>query len=286
MRRIKGTREYVITPCGVCTACRKNRAHAWGARIYHESRLYKYNTFVTLTYDNEHLPISEQGYNTLVKTDPSAFMKRLRYFLGDDRVRFFCGSEYGDTTYRAHYHLALFGVALDDKRIFKDLAPADSGFNCQCRAWDKGLVNVGELEIGSANYIGGYCLKKVMGKSGQEYYRSRGIEPPFAVMSRRPGIGYEYMMRYASELLKFGNCQVNGTTINLPRYYAEKLNFKETDLYNELWQKNNERIIQKFCDATMCIEDFQRFTKENLDHCQQLVYDDNFRKRLIRNAKI
>lgn len=286
LRRIKGTSEYVITPCGCCTACRKNRAHSWGARIYHESRMWKYNTFLTLTYDNEHLPMSEQGFNTLERTAPSLFMKRLRYFLGEDKVRYFVGAEYGDTTFRAHYHFALFGVALDDKRIFSDLVPADSGWNCRCRAWNNGLANVGELEIGSANYIGGYCLKKVMGQAGKDYYGSRGIVPPFALMSRRPGIGYEYMMQYAKELLRFGNCQVNGNTINLPRYYVEKLNFKETDLYSEMVLKNSERLLEKFCDVCMCSEDFQGFIKQSLDHKNQLVFNDNFKKRIITNAKI
>lgn len=286
LRRIKGTREYVITPCGCCVACRKNRAHAWGARIYHESRGYKYNTFLTLTYDDEHLPMSEQGYNTLEKTAPSLFMKRLRYFLGEDKVRFFCGGEYGSNTLRAHYHFALFGVAPDDRRLFTDFMPASSGFNCRCRAWSCGLANVGELEQGSANYIGGYCLKKVMGKAGQEYYKSRGIQPPFALMSRRPGIGYDYMMRYAAELLRFGNCQVNGSTINLPRYYVEKLNFKETDLYDKLWQENHQRLLDKFNDACMCTDNFQQFIKSNMDHNDQLRWNNEFKQRIITDAKI
>lgn len=286
MRRIKGTREYVWTPCGICVNCRKNRAHAWGARIYHESRGYDCSTFLTLTYDNDHLPISQFGYNTLEKTAPSLFMKRLRYFLGDDKVRFFCGAEYGSTTYRAHYHLALFGVYPDDKRIFKDLMPADSGFNCNCRAWKYGLANVSELDIGSANYIGGYCLKKVMGKDGQDYYKSRGIEAPFALMSRRPGIGYDYMVKYASELLKFGKCQVKGSSIALPRYYAEKLNFKETELYNKLWQENHEKLVQKFFEVTACTEDFQKFIKSNLDHRDQLAWNNQFNERIVIDAKI
>lgn len=286
LRRIKGTRGYVISPCGVCANCRKNRAHAWGARIYHESRGYLYSTFLTLTYDDEHLPISEQGYNTLEKTAPSLFMKRLRYFLSEDKIRFFCGAEYGSTTFRAHYHLALFGVAPDDKRIFTDFVPADSGFNCRCRAWNNGLANVSELEIGSANYIGGYCLKKIMGKAGQDYYKSRGIEPPFALMSRRPGIGYDYMQKYAQELLRFGNCQVNGHTINLPRYYAEKLNFKETGLYKSLLDERQAQLVEKFNEACMCTEDFQRFIKSNLDQKQQLKWNNEFKERIVIDAKI
>lgn len=286
MRRIKGTHDYIRTPCGMCTACRKNRSHMWGARIYHESRLHDYNTFLTLTYDNDNLPISECGYNTLVASHVSDFMKRLRYYKSDVKVRFFAGGEYGDHTFRPHYHLALFGVAPDDKTVFKDFRPAESGYNCDCRAWSYGLANVGELEQGSANYIGGYCLKKVMGKGAEEYYKSRGIVPPFARMSNRPGIGYDYMMMYADELLKNGTCQVNGSTINLPRYYAEKLHYKETDKFKSDWWKRQEYLMEKFTESVQSTEDFQGYIRKLMDANQQLKWNEKFDERKSRNAKI
>lgn len=258
----------------------------WGARIYHESRLYHDNVFLTLTYDDENLPIGMYGYNTLVPSHVSDFMKRLRYYKSDIKVRFFAGGEYGDHTKRAHYHLALFNIAPDDKTIFKDFRPAESGQNCMCRAWPYGLVNVGELEQGSANYIGGYCLKKVMGKGAEEYYKSRDIYPPFARMSNRPGIGYDYMMMYADELLKNDACQVNGTSINLPRYYAEKLKIKDTIGYELKLAARQDYLIEQFTKSVECTEDFQKWIKNSLDSKQQLVWQEQFNERKSRNAKI
>ena len=43
-------------PCGQCIGCRLERARQWALRCMHESSLYEENSFVTLTYDDEHLP--------------------------------------------------------------------------------------------------------------------------------------------------------------------------------------------------------------------------------------
>lgn len=51
-------------PCGQCLTCKLGKAQAWATRCYHESQLYKENSFITLTYDDEHLPL---GWTLVLK---------------------------------------------------------------------------------------------------------------------------------------------------------------------------------------------------------------------------
>lgn len=71
-------------PCGKCRGCRLEKSRQWALRIMHEASLYDDNCFVTLTYDDEHLP--KDG--SLVKKDFQLFMKKLRKKF-DSRIRFF-----------------------------------------------------------------------------------------------------------------------------------------------------------------------------------------------------
>ena len=58
--RLKGfTSKYVVNmPCGKCSECMKKKQNSIRFRVYNEAKKYGKCDFVTLTYDNEHLPIS------------------------------------------------------------------------------------------------------------------------------------------------------------------------------------------------------------------------------------
>ena len=68
--------------------------------------------FVTLTYDNNHVPISEHGFPTLCKRDFQLFMKRLRFNTGV-KIKYYVAGEYGSTNHRPHYHAVIFGAPND-----------------------------------------------------------------------------------------------------------------------------------------------------------------------------
>ena len=48
-------------PCGRCVGCRLERSRQWAVRCMHEASMHMFNSFVTLTYDDDHLP----EYNSL-----------------------------------------------------------------------------------------------------------------------------------------------------------------------------------------------------------------------------
>lgn len=92
--------------CGQCLPCRVNRRRIWTHRIMLEAAQYHDNSFVTLTYDEEKLPVDL----SVTPRTLQLFMKRLRKVY-PNRIRYFGVGEYGDQTMRPHYHLALFNFA-------------------------------------------------------------------------------------------------------------------------------------------------------------------------------
>ena len=51
-----GEESYIQVPCGKCYVCRRMRSKTWSVRLLHESSEHSANVFLTLTYDDEHLP--------------------------------------------------------------------------------------------------------------------------------------------------------------------------------------------------------------------------------------
>ena len=89
-------------PCGRCVGCRLERSRQWAVRCMHEASMHMFNSFVTLTYDDDHLP----EYNSLNYKHFQDFMKRLRK--SHNGVRFYMCGEYGEDFSRPHYHALLF----------------------------------------------------------------------------------------------------------------------------------------------------------------------------------
>ena len=86
--------EFKI-PCGQCTGCRLSKSREWAARCVVEAKSHKNNMFLTLTYDDAHLP--EDG--SLHYEHFQLFMKRMRkYFMSrfGQQLRFLMCGEYGD----------------------------------------------------------------------------------------------------------------------------------------------------------------------------------------------
>lgn len=114
--------EFVEIPCGQCIECRLQRSRRWADRCMLELGYHESSYFLTLTYDNDHIPKNPLiDYDTgeiyaenatLVKKDLQDFMKRLRrayeYKGYDNKLRFFACGEYGSQTLRPHFHIIVF----------------------------------------------------------------------------------------------------------------------------------------------------------------------------------
>lgn len=103
---------YIEVGCGKCAECRGKYFNSLLQRSLVEN-LSSYMYFVTLTYNNEHipslkLPTGEVIYYSNYEHIKSMF-KRFRHSKHLDRdFRYICVNEYGDTNHRPHFHLLIF----------------------------------------------------------------------------------------------------------------------------------------------------------------------------------
>jgi len=208
----------VTVACGQCVGCRVDRTQDWTARIVHEASLHDLNQFITLTYDDRHLPPNL----SLVKKDFQDFMKRLRFRSGL-KVRYFAVGEYGDQLERPHYHAILFGIDFSDKRPHSKNDKGDQLFTSALldSIWGKGHAFLGSVSVQSATYVAKYCIKKVNGSMAAGHYGSR--QPEFAVMSLKPGIGSGWFEKFSSDVYPSDFIVLKGRKRPPPRYYDEQI---------------------------------------------------------------
>ena len=55
LKRKYGEDNVYILGCGKCESCRRNKANDWAIRCELEAKEHKYNYFLTLTFDNQHI---------------------------------------------------------------------------------------------------------------------------------------------------------------------------------------------------------------------------------------
>lgn len=180
-------------PCSTCDVCRNRRKRLWSSRLMLESYTSSDSCFATVTYDNDHLPktvwtnhdgkIYQPG---LYPKDATDWLKRLRLALAPKKIRYFLAGEYGDETWRPHYHAALFGVSALQASIVQD-------------TWGMGHTVSGDLTPESSAYIAGYVTKKMTKKTDA---RLAGRYPEFTRMSLKPGLGAKAMEEFANAIKK------------------------------------------------------------------------------------
>lgn len=189
-----------LVPCGKCTACRIRRTSDWTLRLLHELESWDDATFITITYDDEHLPPEEN----LEKTALQKWFKRLRKQLDERRIKYYACGEYGDKFERPHYHAIVFGLnRVHDKETVED-------------TWPYGHVYMGTVTADSIKYVAGYVHKKYSAQ-----YEYPGKTPPFQLQSQ--GLGLEFAMQYKDRFTKDLSTTIKGTRVGLPRYYIKKL---------------------------------------------------------------
>jgi len=248
----EGNTAYPMTvPCGRCTRCRLEKSRQWATRCIHEAKMHKNNCFITLTYDNEHLPKGK----TLKKRDFQLFIKRLRKKHGKGIRYYHCG-EYGDRTQRPHYHACLFGFDFKDKKAWKDNLYTSRTLE---QLWPMGFSTIGNVTFESAAYVARYILKKQYGTKAIEHYnvinKSTGEiinerEPEYTTMSRRPGIGATFYEKYKDQIERTGEIVINEKRIRTPRFYDLRIEKNNPEAYKKIKTKRKKQEIKNKVDNT------------------------------------
>lgn len=236
-------------PCGQCLGCRVDRAADWAMRITHEAQLHVSNLFLTLTYSDELLPHG----GSLVLRDVQLFMKRLRKTHG--KLRYFLCGEYGETTWRPHYHAIVFGLALADLRSHKKTASGAQLYTSESltKLWGLGHVYIGQVTMESAQYVARYATKKITGAHAAEHYRRvdtrtgeiHQLKPEFAVMSRNPGVGAKWIDTYAGDVYPCDHVVLGGRIRGKPpRFYDERVAKQNPELVAQLKQERKQFAME------------------------------------------
>lgn len=200
--------SHIEVPCGKCPACRRRRSAAWCFRLLQEERHCVSSHFVTLTYDVEHLPVTENGLMTLVPSHLTDFWKLLRYYYdGRYKIIYYACGEYGSMNKRPHYHAIIFNCPQD----------------LYVKAWKYGMINVGNVNASSVGYTTGY-MEKPFDVNGDDDNDDRVKE--FSRMSKNLGLSYltkSIVNWYKSDLSRLYVTLDGGVKVAMPRYYRDKI---------------------------------------------------------------
>lgn len=258
--RIWLAKQKIFTQCGKCLACRINRISTWKLRLVNEIDSHRWTVVATLTYDEENCP---ENYG-LRPEDVTKYIKRLRKTINGNEKEFldkkkkiknpkfrkikyyYCG-EYGDRYDRPHYHIILYGMNFNDKRLIED-------------SWGMGKVEVDKPDVEYIGYVAGYINKKIIGKKETYIYEKlQGRKAPYQRASQ--GIGEEWALKNREMIEEQKKIRLGQKDFPVPRYYRKKLDIKgrvyekdmdkrETELYGKLLERvglqKDKKTIDEF----------------------------------------
>ena len=113
--------EYIEVPCGKCSECRQKKVNEVIQRAIIES-LSSYVYFVTLTYDNDHLPFIVLNNEKFFYADYNDIQNMFKRFRAnghlDREFRYLAVNEYGDKKHRPHFHILMFVSKLESDDVY------------------------------------------------------------------------------------------------------------------------------------------------------------------------
>lgn len=241
-------------PCGQCLGCKTAKANEWAHRCEHEAKQYQHNSFITLTYDDAHLP--QWGF--LDAKELQRFIKRLRKSHSsrssgiqstEGTLRYFACGEYGTQTGRPHYHLLTFNLSFSDGKRIRIDKRGEPVYTSETlgKLWPHGLTEYGAATPAAANYIAQYSLKKQPARHAQRaidgYEYVTGLDTdtgelvpkpaPFLRMSLKPAIGAKWLDAHSSDLRQ-GYLVNNGRRFTIPRTYRKRLELQNPHMAEEI----------------------------------------------------
>lgn len=242
--KVKQGKNYITVPCRKCMGCRIQKRNYYSMLARFESFTYYQknldSSFVTLTYDDDNLPVN----GSLSIDESKKFVKRLRehLFRSDFPTRFIqsfgrqievpdfkyyiCG-EYGEETFRPHYHIILFGV---NTFIASDFVR---------RAWSKGNITVSALNGARIRY----CMKYIDKQFDSDIVPDSSFQVPFSTWSK--GLGQDFIMDNFESVLKNNGINNGGVITPLNQYYRRLYGIESNVNIMDLQKEQIELALQK-----------------------------------------
>lgn len=276
-------------PCGKCIVCKAKRRGDWSFRLYQEYKKAKTAFFVTLTYANENLPeyvnmTTGEILPSLHKPHIQLFIKRLRKYQEEyikkelklktlkearklaPQIRYYACGEYGEITKRPHYHLILFNLDLNLKDKILDI-------------WKLGHVHIGTCNAKTIAYTTKYINKET---SNQQSW----VTPQFAIMSKRPAIGHQYL-KENSMFHKSGDKNYvlddNKRKQRLPKFYKDKIfnqPFKKIKIGQEAIKNADAAYKREIVRVNKLGMDIEKYNVDKLKNVIRKTENNNKKDKL------
>lgn len=264
--------RLIYGPCKTCIECRNMRREDFKQRLQFELMNYNYiGAFVSLTYRDDELPILypegsavvgkyfgsiPPAYgSTLYRPDISNFcdkmQKRLKREFGRSG-KYIAVGEYGSDYHRPHWHIIFVGLPSSRRKEV---------YEC----WNKGNVDVGNINKGAIRYVLDYIDKQVYGAKAL-YDEFGDFTPPFAHFSK--GLGFKWIEDNINKFDEFGEIKygASGKTFQLNPYLRDKYNFKKKaySLYTDSVKEFAK--INHISDLKKAMIDRARIMKTKYEH--------------------
>lgn len=304
-KKIGSFNEYLKVPCGDCIGCQERYSKEWAVRCMLEAQAYEQSYFITLTYNDEHLPCESQLVDKttgeifedpgdwvqtghLVPEHLTKFFKQLRrhweYHYNHTGIRFFACGEYGGQG-RPHYHAVIFNLPINPKKLKVYRINTDGSTLYTCpeieKIWGKGFITIAAVNWDTCAYTARYVMKKMKGKISREEYFSNGQVPEFIRMSRKPGIASDYFNNHAKALFENDEIIIKGhkekiQAVKPPSYFDKKYDIINHGRIVQLKKKRktiaNNQLKSKMAQTSKTIK-------------EQLLTDERAKKEAWKTLK-
>ena len=240
--RNKYNKEWITVPCGKCEACLSLKSQRLMSKIDDEAQQHSDVFFVTLTFDDSHIPsidvsslelelqpwyenyLASDTYRSvygdkiyhLSVSDLQLFFKRLRkkiydYFTANDlevpRIRYYACGEYGCTSFRPHNHLLLFfdcpELALVLERFIREAWSINVGSTFTPIYESIGNIRCERVANSCSSYVSSYCTSLSQLPSILQH----SDFAPFHLQSSRPALGL-YRPKYNYKQIAFDDKKI------------------------------------------------------------------------------
>lgn len=223
---------------------------SWTFRLMKQSEISTSAIFLTLTYNDEHVP------KTLIKTDYQLFLKRLRKTIPNSTIKYYACGEYGAKTSRPHYHAIMFNLPqnwVTNPNLILDV-------------WGKGNIFIAPCNIATIKYVTKYIMKGKFEQLANNVTFPGFSLSTFSLMSKQIGSNYltPQMVKHHKDHLKSHVTLAGGTPQTLPRYFKDKIfTIEEKIKINEESKKNRNLEANQFkTDPTWINDQFRKAAKK------------------------
>jgi len=275
--------------CGQCIGCRLSYSQMWGIRGMHEASLYgENNSFITLTYSNNKIPW-DHGISLSAM---QLFNMRLRFKYGEGIRIMYCG-EYGDKSFRPHYHAILFNHSFADRRVVGHRGPhlyyeSESLSDLWSDPKDGvpyGKAIIGNVSMESVAYVARYVTKKIKGKAlkgvtrhdlvdqdSGEIFHTREHEFMKTSRGKLGGLGRPWLEKYWRDVYPDDFVVVNGKKSSVPRFYDQQLEKFNPELYQEIKSDRVDEGFSRRGNSTLSrLEVREKVTKSRISQLKRII---------------